>query len=91
MTEDAGCGKTILSSFLTEVLRAQAIQQARIDSSSIVLSFQCAKDIEGRNNAQSILCGLISAILISKKNLIRRVRAEFASMWQEFEQSFESL
>ncbi len=91
MTGDAGCGKTTLSSFLTEVLRAQAIQQARIDPSSIVLSFQCAKDIEGRNNAQSILCGLISAILTSKKNLIRRVRAEFASMWQEFGQSFESL
>lgn len=90
ITGNAGCGKTTLMSFLTEVLRAEATKDVT-GNLPLVMAFSCAKDVSARNDGQSIVCGLLISILTSRRNVIRRVKAEYAPVKQEFGQSLESL
>ena len=77
-------------SFLTEVLRAEATKYVT-GNLPLVMAFSCAKDVSARNDGQSIVCGLLISILTSRRNVIRRVKAEYAPVKQEFGQSLESL
>ncbi|MCJ1293322.1 hypothetical protein MMC34_004876 [Xylographa carneopallida] len=78
-------------SFMTEVLKAEATEEDATGSLPVVMAFACAKDVTARNDGQSVVCGLLVSILTSRKNVIRQVKAEFASVKQEFGQSLEFL
>lgn len=91
ITGDAGCGKTTLTSFVAEALRTEAIQEKVTSSQPVVMKFFCAKDISAPNDGQSIVRGLLITILTSRRNVIRRVKAEFAPVKLEFGQSLEFL
>lgn len=90
ITGDAGCGKTTLMSFMTEILKTDGREGVK-NSSPLVIAFFCAKDVSARSDGQSIVCGLLISILTSRRNVIRRVKTEFAPVKQEFGQSLEFL
>jgi ankyrin repeat domain-containing protein 50 len=91
ITGDAGCGKTTLTSFMTEVLRTETTKGHAAGPRPEIMAFFCAKDISAQNEGQSIVCGLLISILTSRKNVIRQVKTKFAPVKQEFRQSLESL
>lgn len=75
----------------TEASPTEASQEDVTSSPPVVMSFFCAKDVSARNDGHSIVCGLLISILTSRRNVIRRVKTEFAPVKQEFGQSLEFL
>jgi NACHT domain len=91
ITGDAGCGKTTLTSFITEVLRTETTRGDTTGPRPEIMAFFCAKDLSDQNDGQSIVCGLLTSILTSRKNVIRQVKTKFAPVQLEFRRSLESL
>ncbi|KAK7976295.1 hypothetical protein PG989_014758 [Apiospora arundinis] len=93
LTGHAGCGKTILSSFLMDQLR-----QAQVDDSkrcSICIYF-CDDNINKQKDGRAVLLGLIFQILSMHRSLIRYAKKafelqgsnlvhSFAALWQVFQ------
>ena len=92
LTGDAGCGKSTLFTFISELLGEQAPSSiASSSASTIACTFFCSKDFPAQSNARSVLRNLLLQVLLSRKSLIRSVRAKFGSTLLEFDQSFETL
>lgn len=89
LTGEAGCGKTVLTNFLAQELRAQATSSSRKDE--LVCCFFCARDIELQKDARSLLRALILQILSVEKDVVRQIKKEYSSIKHEYEPSFETL
>jgi ankyrin repeat protein len=92
ITGDAGCGKTTLTSFVIETL-SRELDSATIKetTTSLVCYFFCSRNVQEPADACSILRGLILQLLVSSKDVVKRVRAVFSTAKQCFDQSYESL
>ncbi|CAJ2499928.1 Uu.00g027810.m01.CDS01 [Anthostomella pinea] len=88
LTGHAGCGKTVLTSFL-----AQYFEQTRSlqISSPNVLVYFCDDKINKQKDANAILIGLIFQILQRHRSMIRYVRRMFELLGSSMIQSFSAL
>ena len=93
ITGKAGTGKTILISFLIEVLQHEASQHLQYSQPATpVCYFFCAKNVQGKWDACSIVRGSISQVLVqSPTTIIRQVRTAIPLTIQHFDQSYEGL
>ncbi|KAK5558288.1 hypothetical protein LTR46_003537 [Exophiala xenobiotica] len=72
-----------------EQLRDSMAQSRTKDE--LVCSFFCARDIESRKVARSLLRAIILQILSARKDVIRQIKAASSSIRYEYESSFETL
>src|SRR5271170_4023213 len=91
VTGEAGSGKTIITAFLFEILEQTKVTSRNPLQGDIVCSFFCTRDVQTQKDARSILRGLLGQILLSRKDIIHRIKASFDSGMQDFDQSFETL
>ena len=92
ITGDAGCGKTTLTFYLIETLSGQLESTTSRDSTkSLVCYFFCSRNAQTPADACSILRGLIVQLLVSSKDVVKKVKANFSTAKQIFDQSYESL
>jgi ankyrin repeat domain-containing protein 50 len=95
ITGDAGTGKTILCSYLKDVLETDIPQQLQLGSNSknqnFVSYFFCVKEDKGRSDACSLLRGLLLRIFMQSKEILRKVRECFGTTRSHFGQSFETM
>lgn len=71
ITGHPGCGKTILSSYLTEQLGSQGLSASR---DPLVCFFFCNDTIENQRDAKAVLRSLIFQILMERRDLIGHVK-----------------
>lgn len=95
VTGDAGCGKTILCSYLKDALELNTSQRLHQGSSTkdqaLVSYFFCVKDDQSRGDACSLLRGLLLRIFLQRTDVLKKVRAFFGSTKSHFDQTFEKL
>ncbi|KEF58153.1 uncharacterized protein A1O9_06077 [Exophiala aquamarina CBS 119918] len=89
LTGEAGCGKTVLTNFLIQELRAGVAPSSLKDE--LVCCFFCTRDIELQKDARSLLRALILQILTVKKDVVRQIKTRHSSIKHEYEPSFETL
>lgn len=87
LTGHAGCGKTILSSFLMNQL-----EQTRVDSKrySICIYF-CDDNINKQKDGRAVLLGLIFQILSTHRSLVRHAKKAFELQGSNLVNSFAAL
>ena len=90
LTGEAGCGKTVLTSFIIQHLRSFGTdnQAAR---SHVVYSFFCDRNDEARRDIRCLLRSLIVQILDSRREIVHQIRRSFRADKHEYDHSFETL
>lgn len=88
MTGVPGCGKTILSSFISDYLQATQSSQ---DLHALVCCFFCDEKIEHQRDGKDILQSVIYQIVTRRRELIRYVTAAYETQGPHLVQSFDAL
>jgi ankyrin repeat domain-containing protein 50 len=92
LTGEAGCGKTVLTNFLVQELKADTLSESRnVVNDDVVCCFFCARDVEAQKDARTLLRDLILQILASKKELIHHMKKTYGSTEHKYDPSFETL
>ena len=92
LTGEAGSGKTVLTGFLIEELKAEiGPSWHRARGLDIVLSFFCAQTVESHGDARTLLKELILQLLTTRMEIIHRIKEIFGSSRHEYDASFETL
>lgn len=88
VTGDPGCGKTVLTSFLIDAVRASA---AQINTPTAVCFFFCDEKIEHQNDGGSILSGILHQLFRYNSHLIRHARDSFETKNPQLVMKFKNL
>lgn len=92
LTGYAGCGKSVLTKFLVEILqKLDPLDPKAHGPDSVVLFFSCDRDRDGELGAQTLLKGLISRALGLYNSLIEVIKARYESVSFEQDPPFELL
>jgi ankyrin repeat domain-containing protein 50 len=92
LTGEAGCGKTVLTNFLVQELKADTISESRnVVNNDVVCCFFCARNMEAQKDTRTLLRDLILQILASKKELILYIKKTYSSTEHKYDPSFETL
>ena len=90
LTGEAGCGKTVLTSFIVQHLRSLSTDY-QATRSHAVYSFFCDRDDEARRDIRCLLRSLIVQILDSRREIVHQIKRRFRADKHEFDHSFEIL
>ncbi|KAL6408559.1 hypothetical protein AUP68_08419 [Ilyonectria robusta] len=85
---DPGCGKTVLASFLVDVLKASAVQAS---TPTTTCFFFCDEKIDSQCDGASILAALLHQMFCSNKNLIQHATEPFETKSRQLVLKFRSL
>ena len=87
MTADAGCGKSVLSSFLVDHLRSEI---SELETPALVCHY-FLKDSSAQGNATNALCAILNQIFTDSPNLLPHAFEGYESHGSAFLESFDVL
>ena len=92
ITGPAGTGKTILCSYLINLLGVDPVREAedKVKDLTLVCGFFCVKDDQSRRDACAIIQGLLLRIFIQRRDVLKKVKDTFGSSIRQFERSIDT-